>query len=171
MGRRLSDPPLDERFWMKVREADDPSPAGWSGCWVWTAQIVPGGYGRFRAPRGKVLAHRFAYEWVVGLVPRGLELDHLCYRPACVNPAHMEPVTHAENCRRAALRRVSIATHCRNGHEYTPENTYRPPGNPTRHCRACRNATHARLYAQDPRRRYRYGKMAARAARVAASRG
>ena len=68
-------------------------------CWIWTGALNERGYGRaWGGP-----AHRVFYERHVGQVPPGLELDHLCRNRACVNPAHLEPVTHAENMRRSAL--------------------------------------------------------------------
>lgn len=83
------------RFWSKVdkRGADD--------CWLWTGALTTG-YGRFHVAVGVplVLAHRFAYEALVGRIPRGLDLDHLCRVRACVNPAHLEPVTRRNNLMR-----------------------------------------------------------------------
>jgi hypothetical protein len=80
------------RFWSKVDQGED--------CWRWTA-CTSNGYGRFSVKRQPVLAHRFAYELLVGPIPEGLELDHLCRNRWCVNPDHLEPVTHDENVRRA----------------------------------------------------------------------
>jgi hypothetical protein len=71
-----------------------------NGCWVWQASRTSHGYGRVSV-RGRVMvAHRAMYEKYIGPVPDGLELDHLCRNPPCCNPAHMEPVTHAENMQR-----------------------------------------------------------------------
>jgi hypothetical protein len=87
------------------------------------------------------MAHRVAYELVIGQIPAGLELDHLCRNVVCVNPAHLEPVTRAENMR----RRSAAQTHCKHGHEFTPENTYYYwHGGRHRACRACGRATVAR---------------------------
>lgn len=102
-------------------------------CWVWTGTLTkPGGYGRFW-PSGDqpVLAHRYAYEAYVGPIPDGLQLDHLCRVKQCVRPSHLEPVTNAENQRRA----IAIRTHCPNGHPY-PEGETR--------CDICRRATQNR---------------------------
>ena len=77
-------------------------------------------------------AHKVAYEAVHGLVPEGLELDHLCRNRACVEVLHLEAVTHAENMRRA----LAIRTHCPHGHEYTEKNTW-TSGNGHRRCRIC----------------------------------
>jgi hypothetical protein len=88
-----------ERFWSKVdRQPDD-------GCWLWTGAVTVDGYGRLRATSTvEVRAHRYAYELLVGPIPEGLTLDHLCERPACVRPEHLEPVEHAENVRRRHAR-------------------------------------------------------------------
>lgn len=118
-----------DRFWAKVNKAGPlPEYAPEIGvCWLWTAYIEPRGYGVFR-PSGcstNVKAHRWAYEALVGSIPAGLTLDHLCRVRHCVNPTHLEPVTNREN----GLRGNTVAainarkTHCVNGHEFTPENT------------------------------------------------
>lgn len=82
-------------------------------CWIWTGNVHPTtGYGHFvRKGVRTPLAHRASYELLVGPIPTGLQIDHLCMVKACVNPAHLEPVTPAENTRRAraasAIRRTS----------------------------------------------------------------
>jgi hypothetical protein len=86
----------------------------------------PDGYGKYSGRQ----AHRVVYETLAGPVPDGLELDHLCRQKACVNPQHLEPVTHRENMR----RRFADYSVCK--HAYTPENTYVMPSG-TRDCRAC----------------------------------
>lgn len=69
-------------------------------CHVWMGAVSDRGYGNFWLHGRTVLAHRQAFEWAVGPIPPGLELDHLCRVTRCVNPAHLEVVTHAENNRR-----------------------------------------------------------------------
>lgn len=113
-------------------------------CWDWHGVRTTYGYGRIRvggraAPM--LMAHRVLYELVVGPIPDGLELDHLCENTSCIRPSHLEPVTHVENM----LRRRNRRTHCKNGHELTPENTYiRPAGH--RDCHTCRKRGHRTSY-------------------------
>lgn len=124
-----------------------------SGCWIWTGRSKPSrpghgtdkyGYVRLggRAPK---LAHRAAFEALVGPIPSGLTIDHLCRETLCVNPNHMEPVTLRENILRGFSFSANNArkTHCFAGHEFTPENTYMYKGN--RLCRAC-NLIYATRY-------------------------
>lgn len=119
-----------ERFWAKVNRTET--------CWLWTATGTPKGYGQF-SPSGsrQVYAHRYAYELLVGAIPDGLTIDHLCRNRRCVNPAHLEPVTRGENTLRGTSPSAINArrTHCANGHAFTEENTYRE--GTKRRCRAC----------------------------------
>lgn len=71
-----------------------------TGCWEWQASLNPKGYGNFRLDGQMTVAHRAAYLLLVGPVPEGRELDHLCRNRACVNPAHLEAVSHLVNVRR-----------------------------------------------------------------------
>jgi hypothetical protein len=80
------------------------------GCWEWQASLNQRGYGRFAIGKHFSNAHRIAYQWVHGELPRDLQVDHLCCNPKCVRPDHMEPVTNTENRRRARW------THCLHGH-------------------------------------------------------
>lgn len=108
-----------------------------SGCWLWTAYVDRKGYGVFGInQRTLVKAHRYSYELHVGPIPEGLQLDHLCRVRHCVNPAHLEPVTNQENVIRGNAARPKL-THCKHGHEFTPENTYLHPKRGKRHCKAC----------------------------------
>ena len=121
-----------ERFSRKYVVADD-------GCWQWTASKNEHGYGHFWNGSRVAPAHRWSLEFHVGPVPEGLELDHFCRNRSCVNPEHLEPVTRAENNRRAA----AAQTHCINGHEFTEENTVvRRHG--YRKCRTCKRAADLR---------------------------
>jgi hypothetical protein len=140
------------RFWSKVDRS-----GGRRACWPWLTQSrSPYGYGVFslgvRGVNKRVLAHVFSYMLLLGEIPEGLELDHTCTNPACVNPAHLEPVTHQENMLRASRRgRLfrRLPTHCPQGHEYTPGNTgihRRGSGETNRICLTCRRAYERRRY-------------------------
>ncbi|MFH0981536.1 MAG: HNH endonuclease signature motif containing protein [Planctomycetota bacterium] len=93
---RMTKRPAEERFWPKVDKTDS--------CWLWIGAMNLQGYGNFwigpTETEGYVGAHRFAYTHFVGPVPEGMDLDHLCRNRACVNPAHLEPVTRRVNLRR-----------------------------------------------------------------------
>lgn len=82
-------------------------------CWEWTGYVDRAGYGLVRFDGSTTTAHRAVYRMLVGPVPDGLELDHLCRNRACVNPDHVEPVTHAVN---VARRRLAFSDTCANGH-------------------------------------------------------
>ena len=132
-----------ERFWEKV-DRNGPVPAHrpeLGPCWLWCAQKLTSGYGRFTVSTGKqVVAHRMAYELVRGAIPDGLELDHLCKNEPCVNPSHLEPVTSRVNILRSDNPPSLNArkTHCKNGHEYTTENIIQRKGRFSgRICRTC----------------------------------
>lgn len=123
--------PLGERFWTKVEKSDDQD-----GCWLWKASLDSKGYGQINIAGKRTRlarAHRLAYEMVVGPIPDGLQLDHLCRNRACVNPRHLEPVTNRENALRSERAR---RTACIHGHPYTAENTIWK-ANGRRTCREC----------------------------------
>ena len=141
LGARGDRVDMAERFWAKVRKTET--------CWLWTGCLV-GGYGQFSTIRPKrAKAHRLAYEMLVGPIPSGLTLDHLCRNRACVRPSHLEPVTDEENRRRgngfAARNARKMA--CKRGHKFTKENTYLRPED-QRECVKCRLAYHRKHYAK-----------------------
>ena len=138
MPPRISESERERRIWMKVRKTNT--------CWIWTG-AKNHGYGQACIGHGRsVAAHVWVYRKLVGEVPVGLELDHLCRNRACVNPAHLEPVTHRVNCLRGeglSARRAKM-THCHRGHEFTLENTYISKDN-ERRCRRCVRERLARI--------------------------
>lgn len=110
-------------------------------CWQWEGPRTTNGYGKWNKNGRIRMAHRVIYELLVGPVPEGLELDHLCRNKLCVNPRHLEPVTRTENARRGicgVLRTLKAAmqTYCKRGHPLI--NAYISPDG-HRHCRACTN--------------------------------
>lgn len=122
-----------------------------SGCWLWTASLNRGGYGQLgMGGHGVVTAHRYVYQQLVRPVPRGVYLCHTCDVPACVNPDHLYEGDARDNGRDASARGLlrpynGGVSHCVNGHEYTPENTYRAPSRPKhRACLTCIRARDAR---------------------------
>lgn len=122
---------VDERFWNRLRETAD-------GCWEWAEYVDEKGYGRFWDGSRTIRAHQYSYSALVGDVPAGLELDHLCRNRRCANPYHLDPVTHAVNMARSdnILLANAAKSHCLRGHEFTPENTY-AKNDGGRQCRAC----------------------------------
>lgn len=134
MGKRT---PLADRFWPKVVRDPD------TGCWEWTGATARG-YGQIWSAGQRVYAHRLAYELLVGPIPEGLELDHLCRNRPCVNPRHLEPVTHRVNTLRGVSPSAKAATqtHCVHGHPFDEANTYRLSDG-ARRCRRC-HARHRR---------------------------
>ena len=147
------DPRLPKRFWSKVQ------PCPMSGCWRWVGAVNSHGYGRYfggRDARPRVpMAHRAAYEALVGPIADSLPLDHVaargCVTRACVNPDHLEPVTQRENLRRGRGAAVTSERHraqaaCVHGHTFTEDNTYFDPSNGKRRCRICCRTRALRYY-------------------------
>ncbi len=122
-----------------------------TGCWEWRGGIIKG-YGTMGIDYCHKQAHQFAYEYFKGTIPEGLEIDHLCRNHKCVNPDHLEVVTHQENCRRGECGEKTgqiqkTKTHCPKGHPYNLENTFYHVHSGGRHreCRIC-NKERCRQY-------------------------
>lgn len=90
----------EARFWEMVRKTDT--------CWLWGGRLAPHGYGSILVGKRHVRVHRFAYELLVGPIPAGLHIDHLCRVRHCVNPAHLEAVTNTENLRRGNSTKLTL---------------------------------------------------------------
>lgn len=121
------------------------TPAAPDECWLWRGALGVHGYGQIHLLiDGKDrhrMPHRVVYEHLVGPIPAGLQIDHLCRVRHCVNPAHLEPVTNAENTRRGRLSelntlRAKRRKHCKRGHLYDEF-----AEGERRHCRVCHRMT------------------------------
>lgn len=141
--RKFGDAAVPSRIWGSLL-IESPE-----GCWLWTGYLDRGGYGFTRCAGKHAHVHRFIYESLVGPVPLGLELDHLCRVRACANPAHLEPVDHRENVLRSPIGLAAInarKTHCKRGH---PFNAPTAAGR-KRVCRPCQNEWRRHRRATDP---------------------
>ncbi|KKM80048.1 hypothetical protein LCGC14_1343730 [marine sediment metagenome] len=144
----FGDPRLPVRFWAKVRIGSTPTQRPDLGpCWEWTGARRKG-YGQLWHEGRAVSAHRLAYECLSGVVPPGLQLDHLCRIRHCANPGHVEAVTGLENTRRGdtGVHKSSL-THCPQGHPYAGENLYICPAG-FRECRECKRESVRRWRAE-----------------------
>lgn len=143
--RRTGDPrgrealSAEDRFWGRVVFSDNSGVLTPSEgcCWLWMGAKSKG-YGYFVDGGKSQPAYRWIYKRLISDEIDGLDLDHLCRVPACVNPWHLEPVSHQVNCQRGrnACREKSC---CPQGHDYSPENTYVTPSG-TRQCKICKRA-------------------------------
>lgn len=123
-------------------------------CWEWTGYIKPNGYGevQFRKivlGQRRWYAHRLSYVLFKGNIDPTKEIDHLCRNRKCVNPEHLESVTHKENLFRGntLVRSRMMQTHCKRGHIFDESNTYHQiSGNGVRACKRCRSAFEIRRY-------------------------
>jgi hypothetical protein len=128
----------------RIGDKIEPEPN--SGCWLWSGSGQR--YGQIDLGERSYKVHRLLYELYVGGVGDGEELDHLCQTGFCVNPNHLEPVTHKENCHRGKVNQgFANWTHCAAGHEYARTGFYVWPstGN-ERHCKECIRIKNARRY-------------------------
>lgn len=107
-------------------------------CWLWGGKTDGDGYGVFGAGPDRI--HRVVWQELVGPVPEGLVLDHLCRVRTCCNPDHMRCVTPGENvlCGYGISAMNARKTHCANGHEFNEENTSPRKGRGGRECKPCR---------------------------------
>ncbi len=129
-------PTAKERFFKFIQKTNS--------CWIWIGARCGGNggkaeYGAFAHSKKQGYAHRFSYELTNGPIPKGLHIDHLCKNKLCVNPDHLEAVTHRENLMRGeTLPGINAKkTYCKREHEFTTENTYVTPKG--RSCKICRN--------------------------------
>lgn len=124
------------RFFEKVKIST--SNPMWNGttCWIWKASKNDKGYGGIGYQGKVVRSHRLAYEMLIGDIPDGLELDHLCRRRDCVNPFHLEPVTHKVNMSRG---KAASKTHCLRGHPLSGSNVGINSVIKTRYCKTCKS--------------------------------
>jgi len=138
--------PVEPRLWARVDKCG-PLPEhrpDLGPCWIWTGCTNSKGYAHMCVEGSKRYVHRLVYQLVVGTIPPGLTIDHLCRNRRCVNPSHLEPVTGRENTLRGESRSAQHArkTHCPRSHPYDLLNT-RYGANGRRYCRTCESTSYA----------------------------
>jgi len=148
MATAWHSPLLPERFWRRVTLSDD-------GCWLWHGGLFFGGYGSYFFNGKSMRAHRVTYTVLIGEIPTGLCIDHLCRVRHCVNPEHLEPVTLRENILRgeSVSAKAAKVTHCPQEHPYLGENLRTAHGYRT--CWECRRAYDRAYSKAHPRKRIR----------------
>lgn len=133
---------LPERFWkfVAVRSKFE--------CWDWMG-MTSRGYGQFVKDGRTQYAHRIAFWLQGGVIPEGMQIDHLCRNRLCQNAAHMEPVTPRENSRRSLSPSAwnAVKTHCKQGHEFDKANTYITKKG-ARQCRTCQRLGWRRRFSR-----------------------
>lgn len=144
VAKKIEDKAAEQRFAEKHKAQETPHKKLGTPCWAWTGAKFPSGYGAFWFDGKTERAHVASWRMVSGEVPEGMEIDHKCGRADCVNPEHLEPVTHQENIRRSRKgnrgSKNAAKTHCPHGHAYDEANTITsqtPSGGTKRECREC----------------------------------
>lgn len=131
---------MNEKFFENVIKTDD--------CWLWIGSKASTGYGDFRSNNVRYKAHRYSYLIHYGKLPNKF-ICHKCNNPLCVNPSHLyagDALNNVSDMIKAGRQNNQVKTHCPNGHEYTPDNTYIHK-NGSRRCKSC-----AKLYSKNKRR-------------------
>lgn len=138
----------EQRFWSQVRKTKK--------CWNWCGSKMGLGYGRIFVKGKSIVAHRFSYMLLKGSIRKGLELDHLCRNKKCVNPSHLEAVSHKENCLRGRSFTAFHAAkkYCKRGHKFNSKNTrmivHKNRLSPARNCKLCAKITNKRWRDKNP---------------------
>lgn len=139
---------LENLFWSKVDKngaASDYRP-DLGSCWLWIASTNAHGYGTFKVENGSTLAHRISWSMHGGVVPKDMQIDHLCRVRNCVNPKHLEVVSPRVNTHRGFTNARKI--HCPKGHLYDGDNLYTTPKGRSRQCRECVRQSQRRYQAR-----------------------
>ena len=127
----------EDRLFSKVIKTDS--------CWQWSGYTTKAGYGRIRINDKMEYAHRVSYQLFINELEDGLEVLHTCNNPSCINPYHLRQGTHKENMEQMANENrhpFKNKTHCKQGHEYTEENTGKRTGG--RYCKTCNRLSNAK---------------------------